>query len=287
MATASPATKGNRSMLRQAARPDQPDVGDCSRNTRESPANSAQLLELVGLISHELRTPISTISASVDLILTERMGTLQPLQREFLTSVKLSARQIIRLAEDILNLYRAEAGQLRLRLDSVDLHQVAGHAVEQMEPLAAQYQVSLLNQVDSLLPPILADGLRLEQVLMNLIGNAVKFIHQGGSIAIRAADGHGMLVVSVHDAGAIPSAKKDKIFERLLLASNVEAQGTIGSGLGLVAAKLIVEQHGGQIWVDREPGKRSAFHFSIPKLQQRVCTSTSRRASLLSRVSRS
>ncbi len=229
-------------------------------------ADRSDIIDLLGMISHELRTPLNAVSASIDIILSERAGTLKPLQREFLKSARLSAKHILRLAEDILDLYCAEVGQFRLSRGPVGLHDVVARAVEQLEPLALQAQVSLHNRVDTSLPSILADGRRLEQVLVNLIGNAIKFTHQDGGIYVYAMrrDG-GPTVISVKDDGiGVPLEEQSKIFDSFCRASNALRHVSSGIGLGLAAAKLIVEQHGGTIWVESSPGGGSTFCFSIP-----------------------
>ncbi len=228
-------------------------------------------LDVLAMISHELRTPLSAITASTDLILTGRMGVLKPLQREFLTSVQISAKRLRRLAEDILALYSAEVGQFKMNYEPVRLSSVVEVAIVQLGPLATEAGLTLVNDVDDNLPLVAADSRRLEQVVMNLMGNAIKFTPQGGRVVVTASNAGDEVHVCVEDSGiGIPLEEQSKVFESFYRASNGLRNTTRGVGLGLATAKLIVEQHGGRIWVESDPSRGSKFCFSLPLEAERV-----------------
>jgi signal transduction histidine kinase len=226
--------------------------------------------DFLSVVSHELRTPLHSIKGFVDIILMGKTGQISDLQRDFLTTVKQSTASLQRLIDDLLEFSRMEAGQIKLRPQMISVYDVAAKVVEQLSPLAQEGKLALVNEVSEAVPLVEADPMRIEQVLTNLVSNAIKFTPAEGSVTIRAEDTGDQVRVSVKDTGiGIPEAEQGKVFERFYQVDSGATRSYRGAGLGLTICKFIVEYHHGRIWVESKPGEGSTFHFALPKLLPR------------------
>ncbi|MHB8992148.1 MAG: sensor histidine kinase [Chloroflexota bacterium] len=233
-------------------------------SSRES-AKVNDLLQFLSIVSHDLRTPLSSIIGFTDILLGGRAGDLTDLQQEFLSLVKLGATQLANLVNDLLDISRYTRGELRLNLEQVDLSEAVARQVRQLEPLVAETQIRLVNRVNRCLGRIVADPKRLDQVLNNLLNNAIKFTQPSGTVTVNGYRRNGMVVISVIDTGiGVSKEEQEKIFDRFYQADPGNTGRFSGSGLGLAVSKHIVEAHGGTIWVESEPGRGSRFRFSLP-----------------------
>ncbi|HBX68460.1 MAG TPA: hypothetical protein DEH25_03495 [Chloroflexi bacterium] len=217
----------------------------------------------LGNISHEFRTPLSALNASVELLL-EDLGQLSQAEiAQLLNSIHFSVTGLQTLIDNLLESTSIEAGQFRIRRRKTNLHQVADEALHIMRPLLTRRQQTLTRYIPRQLPIVKVDSTRLVQVLVNLISNASKYSPIGETIELTLrVDGnslHGM--VADHGPG-IPLETRTDIFRRYVrLGDKDEAQ--YGVGLGLSVVKAILEQHGGQISVADNPGGGSIFEFSL------------------------
>jgi len=181
-----------------------------------------------------------------------------------LDRLQSNGRHLLRLINDVLDLSKIEAGQLVLSLDDYSLSDLVHGVVAAVEPLAAEKRLMFKAEVTPGLPAGRGDERRLSQVLLNLVGNAIKFTDKG-EIAIRASATNGAFTVAVRDTGpGISMADQAKIFEEFQQADSSITKMKGGTGLGLSIAKRIIEMHGGRIWVESELGKGSKFHFTVP-----------------------
>ena len=219
----------------------------------------------LGSISHDFRTPLAALNASVELLLDD----LEDLSREeiahLLNSVHFSVAGLQTMIDNLLESTNIEAGQFRLRRRKTDLHQVADEALHVMRPLLDRRQQTLQRFIPRQLPIVKVDPTRLTQVLVNLISNASKYSPIGETIdlALRI-DANQNIYVTVSDRGpGIPADRRDDVFRRYVRLSNKD-EAQYGVGLGLSVVKAIVEQHGGQIAVEDRPGGGSIFWFTIP-----------------------
>ena len=219
----------------------------------------------ISMVSHELRTPLNSINGFLEIVLEGHVGNLTPRQDEFLNYARTSTHQLVTLVEDILFISRADTGQFKLRFDTVALPELVAQIIQGFQATAQQAQVELRVTLPADLPTVYADELRLQQVLGNLINNAIKFTPPLGIVIVSAAVAGDALRVEVSDTGeGIPIEEQTRIFERFYQSESM-AHGTAGGyGLGLAIAKLIVEQHGGRIWVQSRVGSGSTFSFTIP-----------------------
>jgi signal transduction histidine kinase len=219
--------------------------------------------EFVQNVSHELRTPLTFIRAYVELFIEGTLGPLTDAQRESLEIVIQRTEAITDLVNDILTLQQLD--QRRIEAGPVEVAQLVESAVKSARPSAAQAGIELRTEVTEALPPIRGDEGRLRQVLDNLLGNAIKFSPDGGTIVVRACSTEDGAQIAVIDQGiGIPANKQDKIFERFYQVDGSSRRRFPGTGLGLAIAKRIVDAHDGKIWVESGEGEGSTFYFTLP-----------------------
>ncbi len=221
--------------------------------------------EFLANVSHDLRTPLAGIKASIGVVLAnEPPGTPEPLHRMFV-NIDLAADRMDHLVRDLLELARFQAGRVGLQVRLTDLRAVAERVVAAIEPLAQ----TRAQRVELALPaaPIEAnvDPDRLERALLNLLGNAQQYGHDGGRICLRLERRGDEALLAVSDDGpGIPLADQPYVFERFYRSESEAAQRRQGSGLGLPIARAIVELHGGRIWVESVPGAGATFYVTLP-----------------------
>jgi GAF domain-containing protein len=237
------------------------ELGEKGRELAEASKHKSQFL---ANMSHELRTPLNAILGYTELILDSIYGEVPEKARAVLERLEVNGRHLLGLINDVLDLSKIEAGQLTLSLDDYSLSDVVHGVVSAVEPLAAEKRLAFKAEIAPDLPTGRGDGRRLSQVLLNLVGNAIKFTDKG-EVAIRAAAANGEFTVAVCDTGpGIAAADQVKIFEEFQQADSSITRKKGGTGLGLSIAKRIIEMHGGRIWVESHPGKGSTFYFTLP-----------------------
>ena len=213
-------------------------------------------------VSHELRSPLTSIVSYADLIRDE--GGLNPTAARFLDVIARNAERITKLVGDLLLLSRIEAGMIPLDLAPVSVAEVVAEAVQTAAPTAAQKGVALDGAIPDG-PPLLADRTRLVQVIDNLIANAVKFTDEGGQVRVSAAAGGQDWRIDVTDSGiGIPPGDLGHLFDRFFRASNATSAGRPGSGLGLSIVKEVAELHGGRVEVTSTLGAGTTIHLFLP-----------------------
>src|SRR6266487_1411279 len=232
--------------------------------SRELEVASKHKSQFLANMSHELRTPLNAILGYTELMLDSIYGEPSEKMRTVLERLQSNGRHLLGLINDVLDLSKIEAGQLTLSLDDYSLGDLVHGVVSAVEPLAAEKRLAFKAEVAPDLPTGRGDGRRLSQVLLNLVGNAIKFTDQG-EVAIRAAAANGAFTVAVCDTGpGIDAGDQAKTFEEFQQADSSITRKKGGTGLGLSIAKRIIEMHGGRIWVESTPGKGSTFCFTLP-----------------------
>ncbi len=215
-------------------------------------------------MSHELRTPLNAILGYTELILDDIYGAAPQKMRDVLDRVQTNGRHLLGLINDVLDLSKIEAGQLTLQLGDFSMKEMLQGVYVAVEPLATNKKLALKLDVAQGLPAGKGDERRLSQVVLNLVGNAIKFTDQG-EVRLSAAAGKDGFTVAVRDTGpGIAVADQLKIFEEFQQADNSSTRAKGGTGLGLAISRRIVEMHGGRLWVESEPGKGSTFLFTLP-----------------------
>ena len=225
--------------------------------------------DFVSNVSHELRTPLTSIKGSVDNMLDGLTGSLNEKQIRYLNRIKSNTDRLSRLINDLLDLSRIESGRVEVRPTTLPLTALAEEVAEHMKALAAEKLIRI--EVPPLDPSVTvwADRDKVTQVLMNLIGNAVKFTPQDGKVTVALEkNGNDYIQISVADTGpGILPEEQNKIFSKFYQVANIDKKKPKGSGLGLAISKALVEMHGGKIWMDSEVGRGSTFYFTLPAQQ--------------------
>jgi signal transduction histidine kinase len=220
--------------------------------------------EFLANMSHELRTPLNAILGYTELILDKIYGDVPEKVYEVLEFLEQNGRHLLGLINDVLDLSKIEAGQLTLSLNEYSMQEVIQSVFTSIEPLAAEKNLKLKVMVSSDLAHGKGDEQRIAQVLLNLVGNAIKFTEEG-EVKAEATASNDMFVVSVSDTGpGLSDADQKKIFEEFHQADSSSTREKGGTGLGLSIAKRIVEMHGGRIWVESTLGNGSTFRFTLP-----------------------
>lgn len=218
--------------------------------------------EMLGIVSHDLRNPISAIGMCAR-VLEDNAPTNSSEQAALLGTIRESAAWANRLIQDLLDVASIERGQLSLKTRPEDPAQVVLQALHMFEVEAEQHEIALTARVPTNLPLVQADSGRIVQVLGNLLRNAIKFTPRGGAITVGADPSDKRVTFSVHDTGTgISADQQARVFDRYWHSS--DGARTRGTGLGLSIAKGIVDAHGGRIWVDSVPGEGSTFAFTVP-----------------------
>jgi len=221
--------------------------------------------DLTHMLVHDLRTPLTSILSG--LMTMESMGELNELQQEMLTMGIQGGQALLGMINDLLDISKMEDGSLKLALEPLEPGALAAAALQQVQALAAERGLTLAGEVEPDLPVISADRDKVGRTLVNLLGNACKFTPDGGTItlAMRALPLEKALRFSVSDTGeGIPQEAFERIFEKFGQVETRKAGHKYSTGLGLTFCKMIVELHGGRIWVESELGQGSTFSFTLP-----------------------
>lgn len=222
--------------------------------------------ELIANVSHELRTPLGLINISCSSLLMDDVEFDRDTQRNFLSSIEEEVGKLERIVENLLDLGRVEGGLLRLEKQPTDLAELARNVIRAMKALSTRHSFECNIVSEPLVATV--DAKRIEQVLRNLLDNAIKYSPNGGKISIQASLEKSQILISVTDQGiGIPADVWDKVFDRFYRAENVITMRMRGAGLGLSVCQGIVEAHGGLIWVESQPGVGSIFCLTLPAEQ--------------------
>jgi signal transduction histidine kinase len=246
------------------------EIEDKSRQLEEASQHKSQFL---ANMSHELRTPLNAILGYTELA-DGAYGEPSEKMLGVLKRLEAQGKHLLGLINDVLDLSKIEAGQLVLELSDYTVQDIAQTVRSTLEPLAADKKLGFKVEIAPELPPGRGDGRRLTQVLINLVGNAIKFT-DAGEVAIKAEAHNGSFYVSVRDTGpGISAADQAKLFQEFQQADNAITRKKGGTGLGLAISKRIIEMHGGRIWVESQPGQGSTFSFTVPvRVERQVETS--------------
>ena len=218
--------------------------------------------EFLASVSHELRTPLHTIIGFSDLLSEQLEGPLNPTQSGFVSHIRRDSDHLLGLINDVLDLSRIEGGRLALHVESLSLRNAISEAISAIKSHAEAKSVNVHGDDIGELH-VVADPIRLRQILYNLLNNAVKFTSAGGEVRVHAERDGGVVRITVADTGVgISPAEQAKIFDRFYQVSNKNG----GTGLGLAICKQLLELQGGSISVESEPGRGSLFRFSLPTI---------------------
>ena len=221
--------------------------------------------QFIATASHELRTPLTSIRGYVDLLLLGTLGSLNKPQSDFLRVIKNNVVRLVELLDELLDVSKAEAGEIRLRREPLDLAELLSEVGEALYSQFTERMISLAIDVQEGLPKVMADRQRLRQIAVNLVGNACKYTPEGGHVDVIARCNGDQVRVDVRDTGVgIAEAAQPHIFTPFFRADNPLRDLVGGTGLGLSITKTLVELHGGQIWFETREGEGTTFSFTLP-----------------------
>ncbi len=241
-------------------------------------ADREQLRTILATVAHELRSPLNTINGYLELALSGAGGALNAQQHEFVQRARMGSEHLYAILEDLLLVSRADADQLRLNREIISLSPIVADAVEQLELTAIDHDITIKVEVSERLPRLYADAVRLQQVVRNLVSNALRFTPSEGQVIISAyvetlvqeidSDEPAPVVkLQVQDTGVgITPEFSERIFERFFQIPREYERRAGGQGLGLAVVKTIVELHGGSVKVESVPGEGSTFTCTLPCL---------------------
>jgi PAS domain S-box-containing protein len=221
--------------------------------------------DFIANVSHELRTPLASIRGYLELFLKGKVKD-PAVQQEFLTRAAQDADRLTALVNDLLDLSRLEAGRFQLELEEVDMSALITETLQSLEGLAGEKGISIMRQSSPKTPLLVkADRRRLQQVLVNLVGNAIKFSEPNRPILVTGEAAKDLVTIKVTDQGpGIPAEALPRLFDKFYQVHSSTKRAGGGAGLGLHISKQIVEAHGGQIGVESELGEGSTFYFTLP-----------------------
>ena len=224
--------------------------------------------DFIATVSHEFRTPVTSINMSVDILNQGILGPLNDRQKELVDAAREDCHRLTKLARELLQLSRIEAGKLQLRNEPLDIKALVESSVKPLQLQFQEKQVNLVLDIPATLPRLVADEQQVASVVTNLVTNALRYTDRGGKVTVRVREEAGTLRVDVADTGVGISAENlEKIFDKFVQVKQ-SSDTTPGSvGLGLAIAKEIVGMYGGRIWATSTPGQGSTFSFRLPFLQ--------------------
>jgi len=219
--------------------------------------------EFVANVSHELRTPLSLIKGYVETLLDGAI-TDPELSEKFLRTIERHSNRLTNLIEDLLTISRLESGQITLQLRAIPLRPFIAALIAELQTRAKERGATIVNEIPEPLHGR-ADPDRLEQVLVNLLENAIKYGRANGRVAVKGRAVNGQVELCVCDDGpGIPIEARERVFERFYRVDKARSRDAGGTGLGLAIVKHIIQSHGGKVWVESEPGRGAQFYFTLP-----------------------
>lgn len=223
--------------------------------------------EFIANISHELRTPLTTILGWPEIMLDDDSVIYPEIVVRAAQAIQRDGKLLLKLLEDLIDLSKIEAGQMQLDLQQISINEVIQQSLALMRDAAGQKQIALFYQPPTEALVLNIDPLRITQVLLNYLSNALKFTPQGGRIEVQVVPSSDYITVKVIDNGiGVPQADQRAIFERFIQLQGQSAYLSGSSGIGLALVKNFIEMHGGQVGVHSEPGHGATFFFSLPVL---------------------
>ncbi len=228
--------------------------------------------DFVSNVSHELRTPLFSMSAALDLLLQDMSGKVDGPSQKLSEVIKHNHERLNQIVGNILDFSRLENGTLKPKFQKVDLIALAKKTLEDLSPLFSQHNIGYEFIIESSsCESIEADPVHLQQVLINLLGNSIKFTPAGGRVGVKIADGGDKVRVCVWDTGSgIAPEYLERIFDRFYQVDGSMTREAGGAGIGLSIVKAMVEMHGGKVWAASKPNQGSQFYITLPKLRART-----------------
>ena len=241
----------------------------CQKTTEEQIIQLKKLGKIksnfLSVTSHELRTPMSVIKGYIQMMLKGNLGTISNEQKKALDIVLRNSNRLDALIQDILDISRLESGTMKFIPERTNVKNMVEQTIETMQSIADIKNIKISTSLEENTPDLIIDQERVKQVIVNLLNNAIKFSCEGSIITIFVRKTKDYVLFEIQDFGrGIPKDKQDKIFEIFYQADSERDRKFGGVGLGLAISRGIILAHGGNIWVESEPGKGSTFRLTLP-----------------------
>jgi len=236
---------------------------EIKRSHQELKKLDAAKTEFLNIISHELKTPLTSVIGYTEILQDGLLGSISPAQKEAIKSLHISSRRLSSLVDDLLDYSRIELGKLTMTKERSDLNDIIQQSINEVNPIAVDKGITITFNRKQI-PELLLDRHRINQLMNNILSNAIKFSPSNSEVFIIEIPKDDEVEIIVKDEGpGIPKEKLKRIFDKFYQADMSDRRSTMGMGLGLAISKAIVEGHGGSIWAESEVGKGSAFHFTL------------------------
>lgn len=223
--------------------------------------------EFLANMSHELRTPLTSILGFSSILKQKIFGDLTPKQELYIQQIHRSGQHLLALINDILDLSKIEAGKLLLDRQPLSMAELCQETIDLVSEQARSRNLTIQQKLAENLPPLMADEVRMRQMLLNLLSNAIKFSYDGGTIGLEVEPQDGMMAITVWDEGVgIPPEKQHLLFSPFQQVDEVADRRRLGTGLGLALTRRLAELHAGRIEFVSQPGKGSHFTIALPML---------------------
>ncbi|MCX6789520.1 MAG: HAMP domain-containing sensor histidine kinase [Candidatus Gribaldobacteria bacterium] len=231
-------------------------------------AASRMKTEFIGIVSHQLRTPLTNLRFSLDLLLSENVEQIKIDPKEYFVILQENTKRMGVLIDNLLTISRLESGKLPLDKKLISLEEVVNVLVSKTRPFATASQISIVTNFQSNLGKVLVDPFWLDQIITNLLDNAVRYSKGGGQVDINIERKGKKILLAIKDQGVgIPKEEQKFIFEKFFRSANAIKQQTDGSGLGLYIVKKFIELLGGKIWFSSIMNKGTTFYFTLPEVK--------------------
>ncbi|MBN1870116.1 MAG: GAF domain-containing sensor histidine kinase [Candidatus Omnitrophica bacterium] len=221
--------------------------------------------EFISAVSHELRTPLTSIKGYASILMAGKLGDVPEQVRERLGKINTHSDNLVKMINDLLDISRIESGRVEMNLSKCSLAEIIDNVHDLLTPQMKEKNIQWVAEVGRDIPEMMLDSSQTERIFINLIGNAVKFTPQHGTISVKAHLNDGVVTVEVSDTGiGISEENISKLFAEFYRIDNQINQNVKGTGLGLALAKKIVEAHKGRIWITSKLNQGTTFHFTLP-----------------------
>ncbi len=221
--------------------------------------------EFVSAVSHELRTPLTSIKGYASILMSGKLGDIPAPAKERLAKINAHSDSLVRLINDLLDISRIESGRFEMALGRCDISSVIENVGDMLVPQLKAKNIKWKTELDNRVTEVFADSSQIERVFINLIGNAIKFTPENGTITVKTEKVNDSLQVCVSDTGiGISEDDISRLFDEFYRVDNKINQNVKGTGLGLALVKKIIEAHGGRIWVESKLGEGTSFYFTLP-----------------------
>lgn len=234
------------------------------RNLKEAQSDKKLRNDFTAMVIHELRSPLSIIKSSADLLQKQDARLASEQKKNLLSQIENSANDLLSIVNDLLNVAKVEAGKIELFKHQFQITEILEEEIKNFRPLAEEKGIEIKLYIDSDVDGVNCDKDKIKQVMNNLLSNAIKYSTEG-TIAVKLQSFHGYVQISVEDQGiGISDSLKKKLFSKFVQARELPVSREGGTGLGLVISKGIIEAHGGKIWIQDNQPKGSIFIFTLP-----------------------